>query len=54
MPEQQGQAEGVDALQAEIARLRHAVVSHAVVDQAIGVVVTYGGVPPEVAWEVLR
>ncbi|MEU6277328.1 ANTAR domain-containing protein [Streptomyces populi] len=54
MPEQQDRTSRVDALEEEIAQLRHAVVSHAVVDQAIGVILAYGGVRPEAAWDVLR
>ncbi|WP_432133778.1 ANTAR domain-containing protein [Streptomyces sp. bgisy154] len=42
------------ALQEEVEQLKHAVVSHAVVDQAIGVVVAYGRLRPDCAWDVLR
>ncbi|MGW0191442.1 ANTAR domain-containing protein [Streptomyces sp. NPDC003362] len=42
------------ALQEEVEQLRHAVVSHAVVDQAIGVVIAYGGLSPDSAWDVLK
>nr|WP_306317630.1 MULTISPECIES: ANTAR domain-containing protein [unclassified Streptomyces] len=41
-------------LRAENAQLKRAVTSHAVVDQAIGVVVVLGRIPPEDAWRVLR
>ncbi|MFC9288663.1 ANTAR domain-containing protein [Streptomyces sp. NPDC057052] len=44
----------VAALQEEVAQLRQAVASHAVVDQAIGVVVAVGRLRPEQGWEVLR
>ncbi|MEU3255405.1 ANTAR domain-containing protein [Streptomyces sp. NPDC006997] len=54
MPEQDNRIDEIAALQEEIAQLRHAVVSHAVVDQAIGVVVAYGGVHPDHGWDVLR
>ncbi|MEU3983239.1 ANTAR domain-containing protein [Streptomyces sp. NPDC026672] len=54
MPEQQNRIGEVAVLREEIAQLRRALVSHAVVDQAIGVVVAYGGVRPGVAWDVLR
>ncbi|MEV6112884.1 ANTAR domain-containing protein [Streptomyces sp. NPDC052109] len=48
------QADQLTALQEEVTQLRRAVVSHAVVDQAIGVVITAGGLRPEQGWEVLR
>jgi hypothetical protein len=47
-------AEKVAALQEEVEQLRQAVVSHAVVDQAIGVVVAMSRLGPEQGWEVLR
>ncbi|WP_282108160.1 ANTAR domain-containing protein [Streptomyces liliiviolaceus] len=40
--------------QRENGQLREAVVSHAVVDQAIGVVVAVGGLCPDQGFEVLR
>ncbi|AOR30170.1 ANTAR domain-containing protein [Streptomyces fodineus] len=48
------QADRVTALEEEVAQLRRAVVSHALVDQAIGVVITAGGLRPEQGWEVLK
>ncbi|MCI3928552.1 ANTAR domain-containing protein [Streptomyces sp. AN091965] len=54
MPEDEERAGRVAALQEEIAQLQRAVDSHAVVDQAIGVVMAWSGVRPETAWEVLR
>ncbi|MFC9931856.1 ANTAR domain-containing protein [Streptomyces sp. NPDC127190] len=42
------------ALQQEVTQLRTAVVSHAVIDQAIGVVICVGGLRPEQGWDVLR
>ncbi|MER6076431.1 ANTAR domain-containing protein [Streptomyces sp. NPDC001817] len=42
------------ALEEEVAQLREAVVSHAVIDQAIGVVISVGGLKPEQGWDVLR
>ncbi len=54
MTEQEDQLRRVAALEEELAQMRHAIVSHAVIDQAIGVVLAYGGVPPEDGWEVLR
>ncbi|GAA2584980.1 MULTISPECIES: ANTAR domain-containing protein [Streptomyces] len=41
-------------LQEEVRQLKEAVVSHAVVDQAIGVVVALGGVTPDEGWIVLK
>ncbi|MGN9762926.1 ANTAR domain-containing protein [Streptomyces sp. SD31] len=41
-------------LQEEIDQLKEAVVSHAVVDQAIGMVVALGRVSPEQGWAVLK
>ncbi|GGQ75829.1 hypothetical protein GCM10010280_22470 [Streptomyces pilosus] len=41
-------------MRAEISQLQEAVVSHAVVDQAIGVVVTLGGLRPDEGFQVLR
>ncbi|MEU0643644.1 ANTAR domain-containing protein [Streptomyces umbrinus] len=41
-------------LQEEIGQLKEAVTSHAVVDQAIGMMVALGRVTPEDGWAVLR
>ncbi|MEU0672159.1 ANTAR domain-containing protein [Streptomyces sp. NPDC006172] len=46
--------ERIAALEAEVGQLQRAVVSHAVVDQAIGVVVAVGHLRPEQGWEVLK
>jgi AmiR/NasT family two-component response regulator len=46
--------ERIGLLEEEVAQLRQAVASHAVVDQAIGVVVAVGHLRPEQGWEVLR
>lgn len=54
MTEQEDQVSKVAALEEELAQMRRALVSHAVVDQAIGVVLACGGVPPEEGWEILR
>ncbi|MEU6058320.1 ANTAR domain-containing protein [Streptomyces sp. NPDC047097] len=54
MPEQEHRIGEISALREEIAQLRHAVVSHAVIDQAIGVVLAYGGLRSDAGWEVLR
>ncbi|WP_405576490.1 ANTAR domain-containing protein [Streptomyces sp. NBC_01092] len=48
-----GSERGVE-LEAEVDQLKEAVVSHAVVDQAIGMVVALGRVTPEQGWEVLK
>ena len=42
------------ALQEEIDQLKEAVASHAVVDQAIGMVVALGRVTPDEGWAVLK
>ncbi|WP_329213372.1 ANTAR domain-containing protein [Streptomyces sp. NBC_01485] len=42
------------ALEAENAQLKEAVAAHAVVDQAIGVVVALGRMTPDEGWIVLR
>lgn len=44
----------IEELQEEVAQLQQALVSHAVVDQAIGVVVALSGLGPEQGWEVLK
>ncbi|MGJ5752317.1 ANTAR domain-containing protein [Streptomyces puniciscabiei] len=44
----------ISELQTEISQLQEAVVSHTVVDQAIGVVITLGGLHPEQGFQVLR
>ncbi|XHM64751.1 ANTAR domain-containing protein [Streptomyces nigra] len=41
-------------LQEEVDQLRHAVGAHAVVDQAIGMVVALGRVAPDQGWAVLK
>ncbi|MFI9808465.1 ANTAR domain-containing protein [Streptomyces sp. NPDC052301] len=48
------QADQVQALQEEVAQLRRALTSHALVDQAIGVLITVGGLRPEQGWDVLK
>ena len=42
------------ALQEEVDQLKEAVVSHAVVDQAIGMMVALGRVAPDEGWAVLK
>ncbi|MDX3244958.1 ANTAR domain-containing protein [Streptomyces sp. ME18-1-4] len=44
----------VVSLEAEVAQLKEAIASHAVVDQAIGVVVALGRMSPDEGWLVLR
>ncbi|MFF8972748.1 ANTAR domain-containing protein [Streptomyces sp. NPDC014995] len=44
----------IGVLEEEVVQLRQALVSHAVVDQAIGVVVAVGHLRPEQGWEVLK
>ncbi|MEU2228174.1 ANTAR domain-containing protein [Streptomyces sp. NPDC012751] len=44
----------IAALQAEVDQLKEAMTSHAVVDQAIGMVVALGRVTPDQGWQVLR
>ncbi|MGW0969624.1 ANTAR domain-containing protein [Streptomyces sp. NPDC002516] len=44
----------VFALEAEVQQLKEAVTSHAVVDQAIGMVVALGRVSPDQGWAVLK
>ncbi|MFJ4523534.1 ANTAR domain-containing protein [Streptomyces sp. NPDC088810] len=53
-PDEQTDHEQVKALQDEVDQLRQALVSHALVDQAIGVVITVGGLRPEQGWEALK
>ncbi|MET8246881.1 ANTAR domain-containing protein [Streptomyces sp. NPDC005202] len=43
-----------ERLHEEIDQLQRALTSHAVIDQAIGAVVTFGRIPPDDAWRVLR
>ncbi|WP_328630246.1 ANTAR domain-containing protein [Streptomyces sp. NBC_00356] len=41
-------------LEEQVEQLKEAVTSHAVIDQAIGVVIAVGGIRPAEAWDVLR
>jgi hypothetical protein len=54
MLEQDDSVRRIIALHEEVEQLRHAVVSHAVIDQAIGVVIALGGLSPDTAWNVLK
>ncbi|MGW1966613.1 ANTAR domain-containing protein [Streptomyces sp. NPDC001935] len=53
-PNQENAAHRISQLQEEISQLRSAIDSHAVVDQAIGVVISLGGIPPDQGFDVLR
>ncbi|MGX1128369.1 hypothetical protein RKD49_000559 [Streptomyces glaucescens] len=44
----------IAALQEEVAQLKEAVSSHAVIDQAIGMMVALGRVTPDQGWMVLK
>ncbi|MEV2216007.1 ANTAR domain-containing protein [Streptomyces sp. NPDC050997] len=48
------ESDRIFALQEEVDQLKEAVASHAVVDQAIGMVVALGRVTPDQGWEVLK
>lgn len=50
----ESEPERIAELQAEVEQLKRAVASHAVVDQAIGMMVAFGRVSPQQGWEVLR
>ncbi|WP_435221880.1 ANTAR domain-containing protein [Streptomyces sp. Tue6028] len=44
----------ITALRQEVEQLRRAMDSHALIDQAIGVVITVGGLRREQGWDVLK
>ncbi|MEV0177453.1 ANTAR domain-containing protein [Streptomyces sp. NPDC050803] len=48
------ETERISELQEEVQQLKEAVESHAVVDQAIGMIVALGRVAPEQGWAVLK
>ncbi|MFE1289804.1 ANTAR domain-containing protein [Streptomyces sp. NPDC058751] len=48
------ESDRVFELEAEVQQLKEAVTSHAVVDQAIGMVVALGRVSPDQGWAVLK
>jgi ANTAR domain len=55
VPHEPGDESGrIFALQEEVDQLKEAVASHAVVDQAIGMIVALGRVAPDQGWEVLK
>jgi len=49
-----GDAERILELEEEVDQLKEAVTSHAVIDQAIGMIVAFGRVTPDQGWTVLR
>ncbi|MFF0226857.1 ANTAR domain-containing protein [Streptomyces sp. NPDC004629] len=49
-----GEPDRIFELQEEVHQLKEAVTSHAVVDQAIGMVVALGRVTPDEGWAVLK
>ncbi|MEU5099223.1 ANTAR domain-containing protein [Streptomyces sp. NPDC020996] len=49
-----GGSDRIVELQQEVDQLKEAVASHAVVDQAIGMVVALGRLSPDEGWQVLR
>jgi hypothetical protein len=53
MPMHEG-SDQISALQEQVDQLKEAVASHAVVDQAIGMVVALGRVTPDEGWQVLK
>ncbi|MFD5266523.1 ANTAR domain-containing protein [Streptomyces sp. NPDC058335] len=52
--ESRDETDRIVELQQEVGQLKDAVASHAVVDQAIGVVVALGRMTPDEGWTVLR
>jgi hypothetical protein len=54
VPDGEGATGRIRQLEDEVAQLRQAVESHAVIDQAIGVVVAVGRTTPAEAWDMLR
>ncbi|MDH6220479.1 ANTAR domain-containing protein [Streptomyces pseudovenezuelae] len=49
-----GDPDRIFALQEEVHQLKEAVSSHAVIDQAIGMIVALGRVTPDEGWELLK
>jgi hypothetical protein len=49
-----GETDRIFELQEEVHQLKEAVASHAVVDQAIGMIVALGRVTPDQGWAVLK
>ncbi|WP_308122135.1 ANTAR domain-containing protein [Streptomyces sp. TRM70350] len=52
--EHAGDTDRLRALEDEVAQLKEAISSHAVVDQAIGMIVALGRVTPDQGWAVLK
>jgi hypothetical protein len=50
----ESESDRIFELQAEVDQMKEALASHAVVDQAIGMVVALARVPPDQGWEVLK
>ncbi|MFC9926275.1 ANTAR domain-containing protein [Streptomyces sp. NPDC127190] len=50
----ESESDRIAALQTEVGQLKEAMVSHAVVDQAIGMMVALGRVTPDQGWQVLK
>ncbi|MEU2930825.1 ANTAR domain-containing protein [Streptomyces sp. NPDC048304] len=48
------ESDRLSELQAEVDQLKEAVTSHAVIDQAIGMMVAWGRLTPDQGWEVLK
>ncbi|MGW6911630.1 ANTAR domain-containing protein [Streptomyces sp. NPDC054940] len=53
-PVDKSETDRILELEEEVGQLKEAVVSHAVVDQAIGMVVALGRVAPDQGWAVLK
>ncbi|MFD8431446.1 ANTAR domain-containing protein [Streptomyces coelicoflavus] len=53
-PDPDSDSDQIFRLQEQVRQLKEAVVSHAVVDQAIGVIIVLGGVTPDEGWIVLK
>ncbi|GAA4073628.1 ANTAR domain-containing protein [Streptomyces shaanxiensis] len=53
-PADKSETDRILELEEEVGQLKEAVVSHAVVDQAIGMVVALGRVAPDQGWAVLK
>ncbi|NEB03970.1 ANTAR domain-containing protein [Streptomyces sp. SID13726] len=52
--EPEDESDRIFELQGEVDQLKEAIASHAVVDQAIGMVVALGRVTPDEGWQVLK
>lgn len=53
-PDPDADSDQIFRLQEQVRQLKEAVVSHAVVDQAIGVIIVLGRVTPDEGWSVLK